>query len=448
MRGQSGPGLLRGLLSLVLIAAIGSLPFTWAHLFKVASFDLQVPYIVPVVLGLVLLSLPRGFSIGLRSLSAVLAPWLLLYLAYLLMLPLLGAGESAKGMVLRQLYFVVSGLILALGIVAVKADPRVLRAGGLLAILSFVAVTEMLARPLGLGWSAVIERFLQTGDLEFVFYKFLTPVFQQLTAIGSNAKASDKNGVTVAILAALLLFRAGYTGRGTDRLGQLVTVFALLLLVLLNTRSVLLMAGVALPLAAWIGMMRFGIRSPAEFILKSTFLLAWGVGAVLLLSVDAAAVSLIGDRFSFSDGSSDGRMAQYAWAIERIEAAPIWGSGIEMYKGQVVHNLFLGAWMHAGLFAMLCVLVGYVMLCAAAVAFILRLISDPGYWVLPLRAEWIAVLPLVPLFRVWISGDAGHPSYAGWVTLLLYAGLITVNGLARGSAVERPAGSPLGAYPA
>jgi len=140
---------------------------------------------------------------------------------------------------------------------------------------------------------------------------------------------------------------------------------------------------------------------------------------------------MIGERFSFADDSSGNRLGQYAWALARIEENPLWGSGLGTFKGQPVHNLFLGAWMHAGIFAFVLVVFAYLSIVVGWFLFVVRAVTQKGYWVLAVRAEWIAVLPIVPLFRVWISGDSGHPSFVEWTALFAFYSLILTNRIAK-----------------
>jgi hypothetical protein len=428
---ESAPGSVRWLLPLFMILLLGSLPLTWVHVASAGGFDLQLPYVIAILVGLLLCCFPNQFAIGLRHLPPALAPWLIAYGFYLLILALSLAGGPSKGMVLRQVFFLTCGCTFALGIVATGADARILRRGGFLAIIGFLLFVELLARQIGLSWVLVIKHLVSTGDLEFIFYHFLKELFQLVAPSGSEAQASDKNVVAVAILTALFLFRAGHSKGGADRLGQLIALVVLSVLVILNTRSVLLMAAIGLPLAGWIGAMQNGVNSSGEFILKSVLFFGVMIAVVLILSMDSAAMSLIDSRFSFSDDSSGKRIQQYSWALERIEANLVWGSGLATFKGQPVHNLFLGAWMHAGVFAFLLVVFSYMTVVIGWFVFLIRVVTQRDYWVLPVRAEWIAVLPILPLFRVWIAGDAGHPSFVEWTTLCAFFGMILTNRLTR-----------------
>ena len=92
-----------------------------------------------------------------------------------------------------------------------------------------------------------------------------------------------------------------------------------------------------------------------------------------------------------------------------------------------MHNLFLGAWLHAGLIAFLLVLAFYFVILGTWIAFLFQITMRSDAWVLPLRAEWVAVLPLLPLFRVWVSGDAGHPEFSSWIALFAFFAITLVN---------------------
>jgi O-antigen ligase len=418
-----------GGLELAVILAMGTLPLTWIHVTAVGGFDLSIPYAFALVLGCVLWLYPSSLALGLTHLPAALGPWLVAYGIYLMILQIGLAGGETKGMVLRQIFFVGCGCIFALGIVATGGAGRVLRRGGLLALFGFLAIVEILARQIGLSWITVIRHLASTGDLEFVFYDFLRALFQLVAKPGSEAGASEKNLVAVALLTALVLYRAGHTGAGADRLGKLVTVLAFVMLLIVNTRSVLLIAFIALPLAAWLGALKNGVRSSGKFVVKSMLLIGFTALVIVMLSMDTSAGSLIGDRFSFSDRSSGQRFEQYSWALERIEAHPLTGSGMAEFEGMPVHNLFLGAWMHAGLLAFLLVIFTYLALVAAWIGFVIRAVSSPRYWMLEARFEWVAVLPILPMFRVWIAGDAGHPSLIEWTAVCSFFGMIVANRL-------------------
>jgi len=425
------PRSVRWVLPCALALVIAALPLSWIPVATVGGFNLQLPYAAALLLGILLWLFPDPLALGLKHLPSAVAPWLVAYLLYLVVLHFGLAGGATKGMILRQVFFLTCGCIFALGIVATGADTRMFRTGGFLALVSFLAVSEVLAWQIGLSWITVIQHLVSSGDLDFVFYQFLKQMFQLVLPSGVEAQASDKNAVAVAILTGLILFRAGHPGDRSDRFGQIVTLLALAILVVLNTRSVLLLAAIALPFAGWIATMREGVRDVGALVLNTLLFFGLMAGGVLVISMDTAAVAMIGERFSFADDSSGNRLGQYAWALARIEENPLWGSGLGTFKGQPVHNLFLGAWMHAGIFAFVLVVFAYLSIVVGWFLFVVRAVTQKGYWVLAVRAEWIAVLPIVPLFRVWISGDSGHPSFVEWTALFAFYGLILTNRIAK-----------------
>lgn len=420
------------ILRLAVTGVIATLTLTWVPVTSLGGFDLRLPYLVALVLGGVLCLLPTQLATGLSSVLRMILPWLAAYVLYLMLLQMNLAGGSTKGMVFRQFFFLTCALTLAVGLVAAHADARILRQGGMLAIVSFFAFTEYLAHRIGLSWTGTLMHFLTTGDLGFVFYHFLREMFLMVVPEGVDVPASNKNIVAVCMFTAMVLMRAGYTGKGADRIGGFVTAFTLLTLVVFNTRSVLLMAALGLPLAAWIGVLRRGVRSPGEFYVKTAMIVLGALVLVLILSVGSAAMDEVAARLSFEDQSTEGRFNQYSWAFSRIEQSPLIGSGLVEIKGQVVHNLFIGAWLHAGLVPFLLVVGAYLGLFLSWVLFVFRLVAAPGGWVLPVQVEWVAILPLLPLFRMWVAGDAGHPGFGEWIAFGAFFGLVAANRRARG----------------
>ncbi|MBO9448945.1 hypothetical protein J7426_01665 [Tropicibacter sp. R16_0] len=420
------------LLRLVVTAVIASVTLTWVPVMSVGGFDLRLPYMMALILGALLCLHPTQLATGINSLLRMILPWLAAYVLYLIVLQVNLAGGATKGMVFRQVFFLTCGLTLAVGISGIRADARVLRWGGMLAIFGFFAFTEFLARQIGLSWTTTLVHFLSTGDLGFVFYHFLREMFQMVAPEGVDVPASNKNIVAACMFIAMVLMRAGYTGRGADRIGGFVTLVTLLTLVIFNTRSVLLMAAVGIPFAAWIGLVCRGVRSPGEFYVKSSIIILSALALILVLSAGSAAMDEVAARLSFEDQSTEGRLNQYAWAFSLIEQSPLVGSGLVELNGQNVHNLFIGAWLHAGLAAFLLVVIAYLGLLLSWLLFVFRLVAAPGNWVLPVRAEWVAILPLMPLFRVWVAGDAGHPGFGEWIAFGAFFGLVLANRRARG----------------
>lgn len=416
---------------------LATLSLTWIQVASAAGFQLKVPYVAAIVLGVVLCGFPSRFAAGLNGLLPAVFPWLIVYMIYLALLSINLAGAPSKGIVLRQVFFVICGMTLALGLVAAKADNRILRRGGVLAIVLFFLVTEYLARQIGVSWVSAITRFATTGDLDYIFYHFLREIFQTVAPAGVEVPASEKNIVAVCMFTALILLRSGHTRTRPDFVGIALTVFLLGVLVIFNTRSVLMISALGIPIAAWIRLLREGVRNPGEFYVKSFAILVLAIVLVLLLSAGSAAMDELESRLSFNDNSTEGRLTQYGWALAHIERNPLRGSGLIEINGQLVHNLFLGAWLHAGLVPFLLVVFTYLLMIVSWLRFVATIIVRPAQWVLPLRAEWVAVLPMLPFFRVWVAGDAGHPGFGEWIALSAFFGIVTANRLAQRSTSQR-----------
>lgn len=426
--------------ALMLVAVLAALPLGWIPVAALGGFDLTLPYAMTLLLGLVLLARFGDTLITLRDLSGLIAPWLVVYLFYLVLLAISVAGLPSNGIVVRQMFFLTCGLTVACALSLLGANARALRLGGALAILGFLLVTEVYARQIGLGWITALQRFFGSGDLDFVIYRFLREIFRTAQGGDPEVAASVKNAVAAGLFTALLLFRAGHDRPTADRRGQVLTGVGLVVLLMLNTRSVLLMVVVALPLAALIATVRQPQFSARGLLVAALLALAGLATVILALSSETAALSVFEDRFAFGDNSVGGRFRQIEMALSGIEQNILFGSGLREIDGQLVHNLFLGAWLHGGLLAFLLVLGAYGALVVIWSRFLLEILTQPGSWVLPLRAEWIAVLPMMPLFRVWISGDAGHPEFSSWISLFAFCAILQVNRRAR-SAVFSPAPS-------
>lgn len=402
----------------------------WITLAKIGPFSVKLAYLALCFLLALAVVNSRVIN-GSIALIRQNIMWVAPYGLYLLMLSMALVGSPGQGIGPRQVLYLTCGLAFA-GYLAVDARPgALLRAGGAMGILLFLAAVEVMARQIGLSWTTAIGHFLATGDLNFIIYSFFRAVFNVLSPDGEvSVKAAEKNGVAVCILVAVLLFRAGHTRSRPDWLGIGITLVGLGLIVLLNTRSVLIVAVGSLLLASLLRSVTRNTTSLAGPVMKTAGFVALAVLAVLFAGSDQAVFGTMSDRFAFEDASTEHRLAQYEWAMQQIEGNLLVGQGYADALGAVIHNLFLSAWVHAGLLAFLLVVVFYAVIAAEWIVLMWRVVQRPGRWVLPLPFEWVAVLPIMPLFRVWVSGDAGHLFLGEWIALLAFFGLHLRNRLA------------------
>lgn len=407
---------------LLLVALLLLLPLQWITLARVGGFVIRLPY--PILLFALIpavLSLPAraGLLRMLRSCSF----WLVPFLFYLLIAMLALHGSPGQGSPVRQVFFAAGSMALG-GCVLAMRDPRpALRIGGLACLVGFPVVTEIIGRMQGVGWADAIGAFL-AGDLDFVIYGFLRNIYN---FFGEDSEfmvvASEKNAISASLLVGLFLFRAAGPLHRTDWPGMIVTALAIGLLLILNTRSVLLPLILALVLAPGLRLIRRPDHSPYQ----PVFWLTAGVILLALagtqLMVDSPLRDLLTGRFSLTDASSGSRVTQQVFAVRQIEDALLTGNGYTLVNGDAVHNLFLGAFVQAGLAAFLLTVAFYLAVTFAWLRMIWRLASDADFGVADLRPEWIAMLPVLPLLRIWLTGDFGHPGLAEWVALVCFFAL-------------------------
>jgi len=416
------------------VAVLASLPLNWIIVRKLGGFQLTLPYAMTLLLGCTLLLQLRRSLIAFVRLMQDFAVWFVPYLVYLYVLKLHLAGLPDNGMILRQVFFLICAVIVATAVLVTRGDMRLLRRGGMAALLGFVVICELLARRLGMSWITAIEHFA-VGDLQFIIYKFFRAIFDE----GSDADvaASIKNVVSGGLFIALILYRAGHDSAAPDRRGQMVTVLTLGLLVLLNTRSVLLVAALAAMMAGVLATIRRPVQSANALLVKGMVLVAAIVLVTGVLLSNSAATGMIESRFAFEDASTSGRFDMFSSAISLIEQNVFNGAGFREFNGLPVHNLFLGAWLHGGLLTFLLVALCYGAMVWTWLRFVLRIAVQRSYWILPVRPEWVAVLPMLALIRVWLAGDAGHPGFAEWVSIVIFFALVQVNALVRPPLVAR-----------
>lgn len=408
----------------------------WVTLGSVGPFSVKLPYLM---LGLAMIyAASSGARIAacwqfVRQNVAWIAPFSI----YLILLTIALYRSDGQNMPLRQLFYFLGSVAFA-GSLATARDPRsIIRVGGGLAIALFVIVIEILARSMGLSWFDAIVQFVRSGDLQFVIYKFFRPVFNSLDSAGdATVVASQKNAIAVCVLTAALLFRGGSNRASRDILGAGVLCAAFVLLLLLNTRSVLIVAAMSIVLTlSMSALMR--PRQRTGLLLKGVAAVAIAIAAVAYTQVETPAVDTMSDRFSFEDQSTAARIAQYEAAVQKIEEHPVIGNGYFELDGMPIHNLFLSSWVQGGLAAFLLVLAFYLAVLGRWASVLLMMISYPERWLLPIAFEWIAPLPILPLFRVWISGDGGHLFLGEWLALSAFLGVVLANDLKRRSAGRR-----------
>jgi len=406
---------------------LASMSVEWFVLANVGSYSIKLPYLALCLVCAYAAASPRRITSCLMF-ARQNAAWIVPFILYLLLLGLALYGSAGQNTIPRQfMYFV--GCIAVGGCLAAARDMRsICRVGAGLALLVFVTVVEIAARKLGLSWIDAIGQFVRSGDLHFVVYTFLRTVFSSLNSDDATLAASAKNGIAVCVLMCGLVFRSASTKPSRDIVGMIHMMTVLGLIILLNTRSVIIAGGAGVLLAIGLRLITRPGNSAALLSLKAVSAFV-AIAMVIAFSNSGAVTNTMTDRFSFEDSSAEARIEQYTVAIDRIEQHPWAGSGYFTIDGYPVHNLFLSAWMNAGIAAFLAALCFYLVLVSRWLSFLWMLIRQPERWVLPLAPEWIAALPICPFFRVWLSGAGGNLFLGEWIAIGLFLGLLMANDL-------------------
>ena len=407
----------------------------WIDMALVGPFSVKPPYAAIAALILYTLVSPRRLAASWMFLRQN-AVWIVPFAFYLLILAAALYGSKGQTIPARQMFYVLGAIALGASLATTEHLRPILRLGSALGILLFVLVVEVLARRVGTGWIEAVTALVERGDLKFVTYEFFRPVFnalnpdEELTVVASN---TNSVGVCVVVLA--LLFRA--SGKARDFAGVAFVAGALFLVLLLGARSAMLIGLLGVVLAMIIRTLSRRAQSVAALAGQGIAFLVVAAALSYFWSTQPALSGAISERYAFQDSSAMSRLELAREAISRIADHPLLGSGWYEFNGAPVHNLFLGAWMHAGLAAFLLVTMFYVSLLGRWIVTVVSHVRHPDRWLLPVRFEWIAPLPLLLLFRVWLSGGAGHPFTAEWVAVGAFFGLVLANELM----LRRQAGS-------
>jgi O-antigen ligase len=402
------------------------MPIQWLTLAEVGPFSLKLVY-AAFLLSLASFFIDRKAVRAAPDLVAANAVWLVPFFFYLLILSVALYGSAAESMAPRQVFYL-AGVIAIASIIAVRHDaPAILRLGSAAGFMAFIVVTEVKAWEVGLSWSIAIPRFLSTGDLDFVVYSFLREIFNTMSPDGEiTVKASEKNSVAVCLFVLYLLFRIGFAGPGRDWVGMIMTGLTLLLLIVLNTRSILVAAAVSLVAVYFLRSVAQRALTEHAVILRTTFALIVAALLATLVSVDHPLTHVLSERMAFEDASTEGRMVQYQDTLRQIDEN-LGGSGHYESMGRTIHNLFLASWVQTGTIGFALVLVFYVSFILLWLRWVAATLRRPGSWALALPFHWVAVLPVMPVFRVWLSGDAGHLFLGEWVAVAAFVGLLLRN---------------------
>lgn len=403
----------------------------WPALLQIRGTSLQ-----PYHFGSLFLILAVAFPLQ-RHVSIVQAvPWVLPYLFHLLLLTPALIGTSRMSLLNRQIFYIAAFFALASFCLGSRSPAVVLRRGALLGIVSFFLLIEYSARLMGKSLATAVTGFLATGNMKLLLAGFFRPVFNALEPPGDMLITSAlTNTVGGGLLILALCFRAGFRHQRRDLAGSLIMLLVVMFLLFMNARSTALAALGGMLLATGIKVLRRRGIALGDLVFWGVITTFSAGFAYIAALYGKSIIDTIVTAFTFSDDSTEGRLNQYAWAIALIERSPVGGNGyLPTPSGRAIHNLFLSAWAYGGLFNFILVLMFYGGLLWAWARWLRLIITQPDYWKLDLRPEWVAALPILPLLRVWLSGDAGHLPFSEWAALGIFSGLVIRNEFSTGHA--------------
>jgi O-antigen ligase len=407
---------------------LATLCLQWVAFASTGLLSLQLPYFALALVAFYAASGPRKIAAAAHFATDNVG-WITPLAACLMLTGVVLYGSPIETMVPRQLFFLIGVLAFGACVAVAPRLPQVLRVGGILGIAVFVLAVELLARRIGLSWTDAAERFT-AGDFNFVIFAFFRGVFNALDSTGDVLLvAATKNMVAVSLLVIAMLVRSGSNRPSRDILGIGLLGVTLALLLMLNTRSVLLAAVPILVMATVVGAAIRPARNLVPLVLKAIGLLGLLVACVALYLPELGISNSLSERFAFDDYSVTARVDQFQLAFAQIEMHPFTGRGYYEANGHIIHNLFLAAWVHAGVVAFALAVIFYIVLIVRWLRIVAAVVAQPERWVLPIAFEWIAPLPILPIFRVWLSGDAGNLFLGEWIAVSAFFGCVLANKL-------------------
>lgn len=180
-------------------------------------------------------------------------------------------------------------------------------------------------------------------------------------------------------------------------------------------------------------------------------LVAVAAGMVLFMALPDTVIEALQSRFE-DTGSYDSRVEVYAIAIPLIEKHFWIGQGIGAplpNPNDSIHNLFLSAWFNTGILGFLTSawfwLTAVAMVCLRILEVMLGRYRSS--YELTIFHAWIAVVPIMGLFRCWLIGG-GNLNFSAWFSLgLFFAILYQEKVMQKVPAGQQKTGAPLTALP-
>jgi hypothetical protein len=417
---------------LPVVLALMVVPIIWPSLLRVGPVTLEPYHIALLALVGATVLQPRYLLMTFNIIKDNIV-FFAAFAVYVLFLSLSYThsleSSALKALIFKQLAFIVFATCVAARVAAMPNAGLTLYVGGIASLVSLFVIMEISARAGNVGLFDALVSFGKTGDYKAWVYKFLKPAlgaFSQQT-VGSTIDfaASRKNNVASGILVCFVCYIVGQKYRSSIMNANIVhyaiiSIFTASMIMMLS-RSVIL--SFVLALVPIIAVKIIKGRDP--LVLAGVFAAATSVMLVYLI-VPQGIIDGLEARFFEDTTSFESRLSSYSEAFHVIENNIIFGIGLgEEIDEHTVHNIFLYAWLQAGVFAFLAAFVFWSALFFRVVRHLWQLLME-NRWTserdITLHA-WIAAIPIMALLRVWVSGG-GNLNFAAWFSIGVFLGLL------------------------
>jgi hypothetical protein len=301
--------------------------------------------------------------------------------------------------------------------------------GGVASFFSYYFALFISAQYIDVSLVGEFRDFALSGDFNALTYELFRPAFNAFQDLDSTFHASLRNNISCSLLLSYLFVQIGarsFTERRRKSWFNLfVSIFLLFSILIIQSRSVI--ASLILSLVV------VSVMEIRKIKAKQFFVGMMGLVALLLVAVvwsDLPIMTGLYERLVLDTQSYQVRLRDYQYGIRHIDQNILFGIGyFEVAPGgyRRPHNLFLGAWTQAGLFAFLASILfvfGFSYIWVKSVA---KCLQDGRYWRLPHTSSWVMALPTMAMFRLWSSGDGGNLNFPAWLSLGVFLGLVMAN---------------------
>lgn len=417
----------------VLVVCIMFLPLVWGTIVHVGTFSLEPFHLSMLLIVGLTFCRPTAFA---RAFGLIQHHWLFFagFFAYLFINLLAFTRtldtNALENVVIRQIAFMIMCLAVAVRVTNKGSISATLYVGGALSMFVFLLALAYSAYIAGTSLFDALAGLVASGNYQAWTFGFLRHVFNAFSTQGAAADlefvTSLKNNVATGLLTAYICFRAGaarFMASPFARIFDLaISSLFIVCIVMMLSRSVVLALLMVVMIVLFVDAIA---RNRATIVIS--VLGAVAAALILVMALPDTVVSALQQRFE-DTGSYESRVEVYAVAISLIEKSFWTGYGLGASlpnPNDSIHNLFLSAWFNAGILGFLTSAWFWLTASAMVGLRILEVMLGryKSSYELMLFHVWIAVVPIMGLFRCWLIGG-GNLNFAAWFSLGLFFGVL------------------------